>query len=643
MEPSHLSDDELQYELNIRGIHDITDKRLATRSLRIDLNDELKGLKPLPNTKLSPLRGQRIIESIEKVVSGLLSELSGAKIRKDKNAEEKIKSKLIHYSGKVERLNGSDPNEVKKIENMQCEIMKALKGAISKVATTKKATNVVPRDAPIIISEEGAASIERMATNESETEAGLIDLCDEQHLLNAIVTRPNSNENEFSNRPNNNENLFSNRSPIGGASRPNVTETARNTFVGVPDFDDILNNVENEGRNENENRNNGRNNSNVNLPEYDSRRNYDFPRANRAPAVNEAVNSSVPRNSGNFTNAYARNSNFVNNNRPANDNYHQNRDAHNNYHRVGQGRAVQFTERIENMPRRRNPIAEWNITFSGESKETSLNDFLSQVALLARAERVSDEDLLRSAVYLFKGAAYTWYRAFHPYYETWGQLVSGLKSQFLPVDYDFWLLKELEQRRQGETENFGIFFAAMEMLFRNLSYRLAEPQKLQIVMRNMHPMYVDRLSLENIVSLPQLAEKCKRIEQARYRVGRQVAPQISRRDLLEPAFAYQGQYTPRHRVAEIETYEVNEPDYFQLASVSNSTQNIRLCYNCGEQGHRFNQCNAERKLFCYKCGASDCVVRTCNRCQNRQQGNETANSYRGRQSSQDEGIRAPKF
>lgn len=158
----------------------------------------------------------------------------------------------------------------------------------------------------------------------------------------------------------------------------------------------------------------------------------------------------------------------------------------------------------------------------------------------------------------------------------------------------------------------------------NLFYALSEHHKLLIVMRNMHPIYVERLSLETIVSLPQLEEKCKQIETPRYRVGRQMIPQIHRKDLLEPAFAYLGSYVPRQRVAEVEIID-EEPEYLNVAHISNPSQGFRLCYNCGAPGHQFNQCVAERRLFCYKCGMPDCVTRNCQRCRNK--GNELASSH----------------
>lgn len=44
MEPSNLNDEELKYELEIRGIKSISDRRAATKALRSDLDKEYKGL-----------------------------------------------------------------------------------------------------------------------------------------------------------------------------------------------------------------------------------------------------------------------------------------------------------------------------------------------------------------------------------------------------------------------------------------------------------------------------------------------------------------------------------------------------------------------------------------------------------------------
>lgn len=67
--------------------------------------------------------------------------------------------------------------------------------------------------------------------------------------------------------------------------------------------------------------------------------------------------------------------------------------------------------------------------------------------LYARGEKITEEELLSSAIYLFKGTAKTWYRAFHSYFNKWQSLVVTLREQFLPHDYDYWLYKETKTTR----------------------------------------------------------------------------------------------------------------------------------------------------------------------------------------------------
>lgn len=57
----------------------------------------------------------------------------------------------------------------------------------------------------------------------------------------------------------------------------------------------------------------------------------------------------------------------------------------------------------------------------------------------ATAEGTSEEELHRTAFYLFDGIVKTWYMAFRNNYTSWKRLVKGLRVQFLPKDWDYWL------------------------------------------------------------------------------------------------------------------------------------------------------------------------------------------------------------
>lgn len=286
---------------------------------------------------------------------------------------------------------------------------------------------------------------------------------------------------------------------------------------------------------------------------------------------------------------------------------------------------VQLDQPRPMMNNRRCPVSKWGIWFSGDERETSLNDFLSQVELFARAERVTEAELLAAAIYLFKGSAKTWYRAFHSYFPDWNSLVAALREQFLPHDYDYWLYKEIEQRRQDESEDFGIFLAAMEMLFRNLSVPLPEAAKLDIVIRNMLPIYTDRIDIDDIFSLRELKLKCKNIERNRFRLNRRTVPTIPRRDLLEPAFAQPTPY--RNNVSEFQIQTSSESfnqstthtsiendNDVQGTKAHGSEQNRLLCFNCNVFGHHFNNCSLPRGKFCYTCGFKNVTILNCPKC-----------------------------
>ncbi|KAH8391468.1 hypothetical protein KR200_005498, partial [Drosophila serrata] len=39
-----------------------------------------------------------------------------------------------------------------------------------------------------------------------------------------------------------------------------------------------------------------------------------------------------------------------------------------------------------------------------------------------------------------------------------------------------------------------------------------------------------------------------------------------------------------------------------------------ICWNCRKEGHRYQDCTAPRKVFCYGCGARNTYKPSCQRC-----------------------------
>lgn len=101
-------------------------------------------------------------------------------------------------------------------------------------------------------------------------------------------------------------------------------------------------------------------------------------------------------------------------------------------------------------------------------------DFFSQIAILSLAERASKDDLFRSAIYLFEGNAKIWYMASREKLRNWDDLVRKLKDQFLPKDFDYWLMNDIETRYQGSSESFSLYLSHMEIKFQQLTYPIPE-------------------------------------------------------------------------------------------------------------------------------------------------------------------------
>lgn len=260
----------------------------------------------------------------------------------------------------------------------------------------------------------------------------------------------------------------------------------------------------------------------------------------------------------------------------------------------------------EEVPRRRNQnnynrshrVSKWNLTFNGEKKTHQLASFLTKVQHLRKAEGISSKELRRSSYYLFSGEALDWFIAFGDSYPTWRELVQGLKSEFLPPDNGYWLLKEIESKYQKSNESFGAYLSKMEILFMNLPNPIPEGEKLNILRRNILPHFTEKLSLLQITTVARLSYYCKQIEATLAQIANR-KPSSYKVDEVKPA-------------VEIPQKVLYNPGTVKKR-YDDRTVHLR-CYNCLHEGHHFNQCTLPRKVFCYLCGSQGVTLPNCKRC-----------------------------
>lgn len=86
------------------------------------------------------------------------------------------------------------------------------------------------------------------------------------------------------------------------------------------------------------------------------------------------------------------------------------------------------------------PVHQWKIAFRGDGYGLHLYDFLAQIAMFQRSENVSNEDMMFSIVYLLSDRAKLWYLSIIiGSLNSWEELVTELKKEFLPPNYDYQL------------------------------------------------------------------------------------------------------------------------------------------------------------------------------------------------------------
>lgn len=265
------------------------------------------------------------------------------------------------------------------------------------------------------------------------------------------------------------------------------------------------------------------------------------------------------------------------------------------------------------------PVHKWRISFDGEN---DLNDFLSKVEMYAKFESTPDDVLMSSVGYLFSKRALSWYRVHYKEYERWADLRSALIEEFLPSHSDFQITNQINNRFQSKNESFGEYLSAVQILFSYMSEPPNLSHQLQLIRRNMDPTYMFALSAHEIVSVKQLAQICRRLDDTKDMIQMRSK---SSSNLSSNPNSFQGK--------RVQFSELSEPLIdcdLEVAAFTTQRRNDKVtpneqfarrtppviaCWNCLKSGHTFNYCPEEQmRLFCYTCGMHNTSRPKCPKC-----------------------------
>ncbi|XP_030382988.1 uncharacterized protein LOC115630524 [Scaptodrosophila lebanonensis] len=276
-----------------------------------------------------------------------------------------------------------------------------------------------------------------------------------------------------------------------------------------------------------------------------------------------------------------------------------------NYVPIGRSVSNNGSE-LENRPEKIGQIINnWKLRFSGGTEGLSVDNFIYRVEALTHQTLGGNFALLcDNASLLFEGKANDFYWRFHKAEQTvrWNSLCMALRKQFRDTRSDVDIRELIRNRKQKEKENFDGFYDAVVQLVDRLEQTLDETTLVEILRRNLRPEVQHEILNIETRSVSKLREVCRKRE--------------CFLDEARRVHGYQKSTPFKRNVAEV--FEENKSDIFS-ESDSDGNEEIGamslICWNCRREGHRYQDCVAKRKVFCYGCGTKNTYKPACPKCQ----------------------------
>lgn len=266
-------------------------------------------------------------------------------------------------------------------------------------------------------------------------------------------------------------------------------------------------------------------------------------------------------------------------------------------------------------------VDKWPVKFSGESRGASVEEFLKRVETLANNNRTTEAELLGQISFLLKSdsIAEEWYYTYSSRFTSWKIFKYMLKLRFGLPNTDKVTDRQIRDRKQLPHETFIAFVSDVERLCQKLTKPMDETQKLNIILDNMRDAYRPHLAFINMeqITLDALTSLCFDLDKAYYQ-----------------------NYTQNRRAYNVlnvdesnennEYLEYSEEEINEIRSLRNRSrprqpeikneregekeqdeQNNILCWNCRRFGHFWRDCVKQKKIFCHVCGQINVVINTC--------------------------------
>ena len=232
----------------------------------------------------------------------------------------------------------------------------------------------------------------------------------------------------------------------------------------------------------------------------------------------------------------------------------------------------------------------------------TIEEFIYRIRSLTAQWFNNDFDLIsKNLGILLHGKAREWYWRYHKRVRNiqWEEFCTAIRFEYKDYRSDWDIKEEMKSLKQKQTDSFEFFYDRMCSVADRLSVPLEEPELIEIITRNLRPEIRHEILYVPIRSLAHLRKLCQ-----------------MRENLLKEECYRRNPNPYRRNVAGIEEVDNQE-------NVDSSVDALRIlkCFNCDVEGHRWDDCLEERKIFCYGCGAKNIYKPQCTFCQNKKLGN----------------------
>ncbi|KAM7286310.1 hypothetical protein ISCGN_033194 [Ixodes scapularis] len=144
--------------------------------------------------------------------------------------------------------------------------------------------------------------------------------------------------------------------------------------------------------------------------------------------------------------------------------------------------------------------------FSGFGDLQSPEGFIEKLESYCLIQGVKPEDRISRVVpAVLDGSAKLWFR-FAGEFTSWGSFVTAFHSQFAPVDKKKRLKEELRKRTQHPEENLKQFIYVISSYYDRIGEPVTDAQKVERVLRQMHPQFRDLVEGRTFATLKELAD-----------------------------------------------------------------------------------------------------------------------------------------